>query len=232
MSILLTGGSGLLGAELQKLRNYLAPSHQEMDITDEISVRQYGAKHSLVSMIVHCAAFTDQDAAETQKELCYKTNVLGTLNLVRLGLPILFISSDSVFNGEKRNYKEDDFVDPLNYYCLTKALAEHIVMATNRHIILRCSFRQKPFEYPKACADKFLSGDYVEVIAQYVDEIVQVFHRYPNGVYHIGTKKTSLYDLAKQTRDVKSILLQDLNINLPKDVSLDLTKWQKYRRVR
>ena len=228
MSILLTGGSGLLGTELQKLRKYLAPSHSEMDITNPKSIEKF-IKNKDVTLIVHCAAFKDQDASELQKQLCYDTNVMGTLNLVRLKIPVLLVSSDSVFNGEKGMYKEDDYVDPLNYYCLTKALAEQSVLASDRHVIVRCSFRKIPFEYPIACTDKFVSADYVDKISTYIDDIVRMFHTYPNGIYHIGTRRISIYDLATQTREVKPVLLKDIRLRLPKDVSLDLTKWQKIK---
>ena len=227
MSILLTGGSGLLGSELRKLRGYLAPSYKEMDITNPKAIEYYLSSQQTVSLVVHCAAFKNQDAAELQKQICYDTNVIGTLNLVRLKLPMLFISSDSVFNGEKGMYEEDDFVDPLNYYCLTKALAEQSVRTLDKHVIVRCSFRSRPFEHAKACTDKYVSADYVNVIAKHIDDIIQNFHAYPNGIYHIGTKRTSLYDLATQTRKVKPILLKDLKLKLPKDVSLNLTKWKR-----
>ena len=45
--ILLTGGSGILGTELQKHRKYIVPSHNEMDITDFNSVKLFFNKHNI-----------------------------------------------------------------------------------------------------------------------------------------------------------------------------------------
>jgi len=74
--ILLSGGSGVLGQELQKHMEFYSPSHKEFDITD--SRNWLYSMKDIVSLIVHCAGYTDVLKAETDHELCYKTNGVGS----------------------------------------------------------------------------------------------------------------------------------------------------------
>ena len=46
-----------------------------------------------------------------------------------------------------------------------------------------------------------------------------------NGLIHIGTEKKSSFDLARRTRDVEPISLDDIEVRLPRDTSLDTRKW-------
>ena len=113
--IFLTGGSGLLGTELQKYIQCIAPSSNEFNILFQRKVPKE------TSLIVHCAAYTDVEKAETDRMRCYDTNVIGTANLAKLGIPIVYISTEYVFDGTEGNYKEDSERNPINYYAKTKA---------------------------------------------------------------------------------------------------------------
>ncbi len=82
--------------------------------------------------IVHLAAFTDVDGCETAKSKAYSVNVQGTWAVVlgakKVDVPLLHLSSDYVFDGEKgAPYLEDDATNPINYYGFTKAQSEQIV---------------------------------------------------------------------------------------------------------
>ena len=222
--ILLTGGSGLLGSYIKSKINCFAPSQKELDITSSFLV------HSSIELIVHCAAYTDVSKAEIQKELCYKTNVVGTRNIACLRVPTIYISTDSVFDGEKGRYTEEDVPNPVNFYCLTKALAEESIRTLKRYAIIRTTFRPRPFQWDKACINKYVSGDYIDVIGQYIVDFINNFNKYPNGVYHIGNRRKSLYEWASETKHVEPILLEDItNVKLPKDVSLNCSKWENLK---
>ncbi|HVI68891.1 MAG TPA: sugar nucleotide-binding protein [Magnetospirillaceae bacterium] len=204
MKILLTGGSGQLGQELLKLRKYLAPSHHDMDITDEASIKKYLAKHK-PDLIVHAAAYTNTSLPEkdaTAAAACYKVNVLGTRNLVRsAACPIIFISTESV-------------LEPHNFYVLTKIQAEKEITQHTNYKIIRTSFRFNPFEYDKACTDMLTLADVVEKIAPLVDKSVDL--PCENNIVYVGTGVKTVYDLAKQTRpDVTPVTRNDLHANLP-----------------
>jgi dTDP-4-dehydrorhamnose reductase len=225
MAILLTGASGKLGTELLKHFEALTPSQAEMDVTDLESVQNY-VKNKPIDLIVHCAAYADVVGAETNKDLCYRSNVIGTLNIAKLGLPTIHISSDGVFPGDQGYYLEDEYLEPTNYYNFSKCMAEMPIRMLERFVIVRMSFRMRPFPYEYACMDKFSSAEYIDVIGKYIADMVINFDKYPTGIYHIGTDRQSVYDLAVQTREVKPMSYKDIKVKLQKDSSLNLTKWR------
>ncbi len=206
MNVLLTGGSGQLGQELQKLRKYIAPSHQDMDITDPDSILRYIGKHP-IDLIVHSAAYTetlkpDNDPAEAAK--CFKVNVLGTRNLVtQASCPIIYISTESA-------------VEPYNFYILTKIQGEHEVrLHQHGSHIIRTSFRYDPFEYPKAPTDMLTIGDTVGKIAPLIDAAIEKLPM-NNEISYIGTKVRTVYELAKETRpDVIGLPRAEIFARLP-----------------
>lgn len=231
MAILLTGGSGLLGKHLRALREFTAPSHAALDIEtfDAAAGCPYDA-------VVHAAAFTDVLAADTvpeQAAQCYRTNVLGTRRLARWArsTAFVFISTEYVFDGERGHYREEDPPSPINFYAMTKAAGEREVMrAVPHHLIIRTLFKPRPFEWPEACVDMWTSGDYVDRIAVEIDRAVEAFLRGAvSGVLHVGTGRKSIFDLARESREVRPIRRQDLKVVLPRDTSLDLSRWREIR---
>lgn len=206
MNVLLTGGSGQLGQELQKHRKYIAPSHQEMDITDPDSILRYIGKYD-IDLIVHSAAYTetlkpDNDPEEAAK--CFKVNVLGTRNLVvQASCPIVYISTESA-------------VEPYNFYILTKIQGEHEVrLHKHGSHIIRTSFRYDPFEYPKAPTDMLTIGDTVGKIAALIDAAIDDMPM-DGGITYIGTKVRTVYELAKETRpDVIGLPRAEIFARLP-----------------
>ena len=229
--ILLTGGSGLLGRELQKHLKVLTPPRSEFDITGHWMERiDYTMLHD-VSLIVHCAAFTDLVRAEKEKDLCYATNVIGTRNIASLGIPMIYISTEYVFDGEKGLYEEEDAPNPLNYYALTKLLGEYEARRAPRSVIIRCLFKPRPFKHEVVCHDSFTSGDYVERIAPQIASAVKNFTLLPDTI-HIGTGRKNLETIARETRpEIGTISVLDVKgVRLPKDTSLNCAKWERIKR--
>jgi dTDP-4-dehydrorhamnose reductase len=217
--ILLTGGSGLLGSALKNLIPCYAPSHDEFDITNPVIP---GDK--TWDLIVHCAAYTDVARAEIEKSLCYRTNVVGTHMLSKLNIPMLYISTEYVFDGYQGNYSEEDIPNPLNFYALTKLLGEFTLMNKD-HRIVRTLFKPRPFEHEAACVDQFTSGDYVDVIAKEVALAIEHYGELPD-IINIGTGRKSTFSLANESKQVIPITVSSVGVRLPRDTSLDLTKWQ------
>lgn len=222
--ILLTGGSGLLGQELHKhLGKYTY--YSDFDITKPPSTWWI---YALPTLIVHCAAFTDLVRAEKEKELCYQTNVIGTRNLASLGIPMIYMSTEYVFDGEKGNYVEEDYPNPQNFYALTKLLGEFESRRT-RSVVIRCLFKPRPFKHANACIDQFTSGDYVDIIAKEIALAIKKFDELPATI-HIGTGKKSTYELARESRDVGEIRVEEITgVKLPRDTSLNYKKWNKLK---
>ena len=88
MSILITGESGKLGIELQKVFDKaIFPTHKQLDITRESDVTK-NLKTINPKIIVHTAAVTNIRWCEKNKKQSWSTNVEGTKNLVRLSLAL------------------------------------------------------------------------------------------------------------------------------------------------
>lgn len=227
MKILLTGRTGRLGRELMKLRTFdFAPTREEMDLRDPDHVSEYIAPRP-IELIVHCAAYTHVERAESEKQECYETNVLGTRRLADFGIPILYISTEYVFDGQAGDYREDDYPNPVNFYALTKLLGEGALNA--RSHILRLVFKARPWPYPAAFSDQYTSGDYVDVMANEVNKVIGLLvHRRPvPRVLHLGTGRKTIYDLARQSRDVQDTTRFRSLVALPYDTSLDTTLWER-----
>jgi dTDP-4-dehydrorhamnose reductase len=101
--------------------------------------------------IVNAAAYTAVDRAESEPDLAYQINALGAeaaaRAAARLGIPIVQLSTDYVFDGSlERAYREDDPTGPLGVYGDSKLKGEYAVAAANsNHVILRTAWVYSPF---------------------------------------------------------------------------------------
>ena len=130
MRVLVTGATGQLGRDVCiRLGSEAAGiATADLDITDRQAAFAY-ITESRPDAIVHCAAYTAVDKAESEPELCHAVNVLGTRHLAEaakgVGAKFLYVSTDYVFDGElDRPYEVDDAVNPLSVYGRTKLEGE------------------------------------------------------------------------------------------------------------
>jgi dTDP-4-dehydrorhamnose reductase len=76
-------------------------------------------------LVLHTAAWTDVDGAEDDPQGAAAVNVGGTLNAASIGAPLVYFSSDYVFDGSKREpYVESDAPSPLSAYGRSKSHGE------------------------------------------------------------------------------------------------------------
>ena len=228
--IMLTGGSGRLGTEIQKIMGVWAPSQKEFDIT-AIGGAQARDIRNQVLLIIHAAAYTNVDQAEKERELCYQTNVIGTRNVVRIGVPVLYISTDSVFDGEAGDYAESDIPYPRNFYSMTKLLAEQEI---REGAIIRCSPRSRPWDREGAFTDRFFSAEYMDETARHIKRAAAIFKMLPR-IVHVGSARRSHYEMALLSKpDVRAVQGEDPS-GLPRgkngvwrgrDLSLDCSLWR------
>jgi dTDP-4-dehydrorhamnose reductase len=197
--ILLTGGAGLLGTQLQQYFKCDAPTIEEFDITQPIKPRAY-------DLIIHCAAYTDVVKAEVEKDKCFAANVVGTYNLVNAykGVPFVHISTEYVY-------------EPVNFYALTKLEAEKVVSDYRPYLIIRTLFKPRPFPFEKAFMDQYTNGDYVDVIAPMIATAILQWDWETSEVVNIGTGRKTIYELARQSRpDVEPCSIEDIKeVRLP-----------------
>jgi dTDP-4-dehydrorhamnose reductase len=148
VKIVITGSRGMLGTDvLERLKDNNEIMEVDVDIFD---ITDRGVINYLIDrepeFIFHLAAFTDVDRAEKEKDVAYRVNVKGTENIIQVCrkrmIPLLFISTDYVFDGKKESpYREDDKTNPLCFYGKTKAEAEKLIKeALHKFFIVRTSW--------------------------------------------------------------------------------------------
>lgn len=150
MKILITGANGQLGQELilsgqQKRFDVIGLTRSQLDISNAREV-QSCINDTRPDLIINAAAYTKVDLAESEPELAYAVNVNGVVNLAansaRLSIPLLHISTDYVFDGNKQTaYTEDDQPNPVGVYGKSKWLGEiALKQILTKHLILRVSW--------------------------------------------------------------------------------------------
>ncbi len=235
MTILITGGTGILGSELKKIiPDSVSPSHKDFDICDISIIRNFFKNHKIDS-IIHTAALTTVRGCEENQTQAMQVNVQGTKNLItefynsNPSGKFVYISTACVFDGNTGMYDENSIPYPENFYSLTKLFGENIVSQFNNSLIIRTNFvGRKLWPYPKAFTDRFGTYLFSDQVAQ---GIFDVFNDDMIGIVHVvGDKKISMYELAKiTTPKIQSMTMNDYSgPRLTIDMSLDTKRWKKY----
>ncbi len=144
---LIVGGNGLLGQKMTEFlvrgsayhitvssveqkqgRQLSSANYVQMDITSKKDVKRI--LHEVEpDVIVNCAALTNVDACENERELAWRLNVEGVEHLIeasrRTNARIYHISTDYVFDGKSGPYDEQSKPEPLSYYGKTKLASEN-----------------------------------------------------------------------------------------------------------
>jgi dTDP-4-dehydrorhamnose reductase len=149
-TILVTGASGLLGASIVSLAQaqgrevvglyHRHPVHIDgvkllaVDLTDQAkALRVFNELDP--SSVVHCAAATGVDWCEEHPDEAHRSNVMMSTVIAGItaqsGARLLYVSTDSVFDGERGNYAETDAPGPVNVYAKTKLQGEREVLREN-----------------------------------------------------------------------------------------------------
>jgi len=192
--------------------------------------------------VVHMAAIGDVDLCERDKSLAWRVNVEATKVLVKqsskTGSAFLYLSTDYVFDGERGMYREDDTPNPVNFYGLTKLVAEEVVRTLDRATVVRTSaiygfgMGRKNFgkfliealsggQEVKALVDQWLSPTLNTLLAR---AIVEILERELYGVYHVAGERVSRYEFA--LRLAKKF---GFDASLIKPARMDEMKWYAKR---
>lgn len=239
VKILITGSAGFVGKncfELLKDKYEVCGVSKEeskysthrLDLTEKEKLVEVLDKEN-PDVIIHCAALTNVDYNENNREETHKNNVTATKNLVDWAKlnskKIVFISSDYVYSGETGNYNEESDVGPLNYYGITKLEGEKLVSELNNYAILRTTvvfgydvggmnflmqlLRQK--EKRNIPIDQINNATDVKVLANYVSGVIE---KDLKGIFvATGPEPMGRYEFTKMICKIF-----DLNLNLFKGV--------------
>ena len=140
MNILVTGANGQLGRCMRKAAahssdNYIFTDVAELDITDADAVGRM-VRDNDVNVVVNCAAYTDVEKAESDRDLAEKLNAGAVANLAgavkATGGTLFHISTDYVFGGSQGNTPrtESEPASPTGVYGLTKLHGEESIAAS------------------------------------------------------------------------------------------------------
>ena len=155
-NILVTGGNGQLGSSIQKVQSDFEKAQcfftdvDDLDITDEIAVRNFVQKNQ-IHYIINCAAYTAVDKAEEEFELARKINATGPGILAKVAqekeAQFIHVSTDYVFDGKAYEpYHEEDVCEPPSAYGKSKLFGEEEVFKNGKNaIIVRTSWLYSEF---------------------------------------------------------------------------------------
>ena len=269
--MLITGVSGLLG---NNLAYYFKDRHDILGLYNSNSVNIDGICtiqceliypeniNRIISkykpqIIIHCASVTNVDQCEVDKDTTSKINVFATKNVVDpvlndKAVKLIYISTDSVYDGVKGNYTVDDNVNPLNYYGQSKLKGEMEVLKKENSIVLRTNLfgwniqdkkslgewvldELKAGKKIKGFKDARFSTIYTLELARVIDIIIQ---KNLTGVFNCGgIDSCSKYDFAMKIADrfdldnklITSISIDDFKFKAKrgKNLSLNADKLQK-----
>ena len=224
-SYLLTGAGGQLGQCFQAVVTQF-PQHQlicatreEVDLNHpETLEKTYAA--TPFEGILNCAAYTQVDKAETEKDKATAINEEGVANLIDFAKPrqlkIIHFSTDFVFDGHQKSpYKETDSPHPLNSYGQSKLKGEQLlIQAKLPSVIIRTSWLFSPYgsNFVKSILFKAKRGEELKVVsdqygtptsgldlAQAVLSILDHPALFEAPIYHIAQgPPTSWYGFAQQ----------------------------------
>ncbi|WP_340387720.1 dTDP-4-dehydrorhamnose reductase [Paenibacillus sp. FSL E2-0151] len=150
MKVLVTGANGQLGRDMVLLlekegHDVMACDREQLDITDQFQSNDVISTYH-PEVVIHCAAYTAVDAAETDVDGAYLINATGTRNIAvaaeRIGAKFIYISTDYVFDGTSEEpYQEYDNTNPQSVYGKSKRAGELLVQSlSSRWFIVRTSW--------------------------------------------------------------------------------------------
>ncbi|MDO9325360.1 MAG: dTDP-4-dehydrorhamnose reductase [Methanoregula sp.] len=188
--VLILGAYGMLGHDLQRVFPQAVFRGHDLDITDAGKIAT--AIHDLhPALVINATGYTDVDACEDNRNLAFAVNGDSLAPLARAcrdtGAALIHYSTDYVFDGSHKSYREDDVPHPISAYGESKLLGEKNI--------------QENMENYRIIRTSWLFGKYgknfVETMLRLSSEMPQV--RVVNDQFG---KPTYTADLAQKTVDI------------------------------
>ena len=225
VKVLVTGGRGQLAKCIKmasKRRADLNISFEDsslFDINNSSQMRVYLSKNKDFEFLINCAAYTNVDLAEKNKDKAYQVNAEGAEKLAKIckefNIKLVHISTDFVFDGSStRPYKETDLPNPSSVYGASKLQGEKNIMERlSSYFIIRTSWLYSEFgsnfvktilrladtqKEIKVVSDQIGSPTNAHDLADFLLEIISI-NSTNYGTYHFSnTGETSWYGFAKE----------------------------------
>ena len=207
MKVLILGGDGMLAYALKQVFSFhkvVSFGHKTCDITDPYQTESH-IKALRPDLVLNCAAYTDVDGAESEKNLSELVNAIAVEALAqvckKVDARLLHFSTEMVFGQEDPvAYTEDiEPRDPLNVYGKTKLMGERYIQQTwLKHYIVRTSwlFGPKGWNFIDKVIDRANKEHKIEVVNDqwgcptYTFDLARavynlVIENSPFGIYHL-----------------------------------------------
>ncbi|MBI2596933.1 NAD(P)-dependent oxidoreductase [Candidatus Daviesbacteria bacterium] len=241
-TVLLFGGSGLVGSGIKQLLSdryrIIAPAHDEVDVIRSDHVTAI-IEQIQPNNIIYAVGLASIDRAEQEPELANLLNVKAPALVAKVaasfGIPLLYFSTNAVFDGTKKNrpYKETDKTNPKSGYGKSKLMGEQIVMnISDKNYVVRfimpyptTPHKRKNFTW--TILDAFKEGKEIYGITDQVinpicvSDIAEAVHALiatgAGGIYHLGATDyvTNIEFIKKLAR------IFNFNFNLIKEISFE-----------
>ncbi|MBA3461860.1 MAG: dTDP-4-dehydrorhamnose reductase [Deltaproteobacteria bacterium] len=215
MSVLVTGGGGLVGSALGRRGGVTALTHRELDICDPAAIASQLGQHA-PRTVINAAAQANVDRAEQDPEAAFAINATAPGELAaacaQRGIRMLHLSTDYVFggNGERRPHREDDPVAPVGVYCESKAEGERRVRASGGTVVRTAwVFGEHGRGFVQLVLARLAAGERVEITGEqhgcptWVEDLVDVLlalaarDEVPGILHACGDPGISRYDFAR-----------------------------------
>jgi dTDP-4-dehydrorhamnose reductase len=248
-SVLVTGGSGLLGGNLATLMadkfsvHSIVHKHPAKFETSQVHKLDITKCNDIVYLvekikpayIIHTAALTNVDYCEVNKDEAWLLNVEGTRNIIHAAektkSKLIYISTDSVFDGKKGMYTEEDSLNPLNFYAFTKFEGEKLLRKSNlSFVIIRTNIYGWNMQKKLSLAEWMFSSlrenrkltlfydvFFTPILVNNLsDVIMEILEKDICGVFHIaGSERCSKFQFGLSLAQIF-----DLDTNLIEPISL------------
>ena len=214
--VLVIGAGGFLGKQLMKDLSksfqVIGASYPEkgtgiyLDITNRKQVKDVLEKED-PDIVILTAAKTNVEECESDPKGTFKTNVSGVKNIVEnlSYQKLVFFSTDSVFDGKKDRYKEDDLPHAINVYGQSKLEAEKVVSSYSNHLICRTSrlYGPKGNKFLNMLIETLQKGKKVDVPVDtpgnfsLLEDVsvatAQLIEMGKKGIYHVAGKDINTF---------------------------------------
>ena len=193
MKVLMLGGTGLLGSEFKKISDFIL-SGSEIDITVESELY---TKLNIINpdIILLAAAKTNSVDIDNNPISAINTNIVGVANVTKYcienNIRLVYISTDYVYDSKSDNHQEDEPINPFNFYAWTKLGGECSVRGHRNSLIIRTSFGSTEYPYEYAYDNRYVSKDYVDIIAPMIKDLTLSKE---TGIINVGTDNKTLYE--------------------------------------
>jgi hypothetical protein len=140
---------------------------------------------------------------------------------------IIQISSDYIYGGSVQKASEEDIpVHARTWYAYSKLVSDAYVQSFAKdYLLIRTSFKSRPFPYERAPVKQIGNFDYTDVIASLIIRLVK---NNAQGIFNVGTELKNIYQLAVQTKPDVISFEGVIDPNMPLDVSMNLEKMNDF----